>query len=173
MTTFGDDRVLLHQTHSGNDTNGRQSPHSKTVAPKLTRLVSAPTSDGMREGMACAGSAVPSSDASRTGALNSVSRALSRRVSPMRGRARRPASASCSAREPRSWRGSRARDLYLSHADSLTVRRLSCGTDPVFQFQNRPFPYTDSNADVRWDARRNGLHRQYRTFERRQPDRQL
>jgi len=36
--------------------------------------------------------------------------------------------------------------LYLSHADSLTVRRLSCGTDPVFQFQNRPFPYTDSNA---------------------------
>ena len=28
-------------------------------------------------------------------------------------------------------------------------------------------------ADVRWDARRNGLHRQCRTFERRQPDRRL
>ena len=46
-------------------------------------------------------------------ALNSAS-ALSPRVSPVRGRARRPAAPSYSIREPRSSRGSRGRDLYLS-----------------------------------------------------------
>src|SRR6516165_12471600 len=64
----------------------------------------------------------------------------------MRGRAPRPASASCSTREPRSCRGSRGRDSYLFYADWLTVRRLSRCTNPVFQFQKRPFPYTDLNA---------------------------